>query len=210
MYFVQVSRVSLLQYIVMPSFSSDKVLGLCLSLRKVFTEPYSSSMGLWSGLSTGLFHPLMLFLAKKFWTYLLVCLGSLSWKSLCWFGYFSRMNGTRAAASISPYFAFIIPLKSTMCVAPSLEMPAHMCTEICDFPHRLSRKSVMDYRGSPKNSVTNLWHVPYTGTFKEAKVATYRQRGESDTYSQSFTLTIRYCTIAKLVPLSMADRQYDA
>ena len=57
---------SLLQYNVMPSFSSDKVLGLCLSLRKVFMEPHSSSMGLGSGLSAGFFHQVMLFLAKKF------------------------------------------------------------------------------------------------------------------------------------------------
>ena len=51
----------------------------------------------------------------------------------------------------------------------------------------------------------------YSGTFQEAEVAPYRQGGESDIYSQSFTLIIRYCTIANLVPLiSMADQQDDA
>ena len=35
--------------------------------------------------------------------------------------------------------------------------------EVREFPHRLSQKSAMDYRRSLRISISNLWHVPYTG-----------------------------------------------
>ena len=81
-YLAHTSRVSLLQYVLIPSLSCGRLLGLYLSSREVFMDPQTFSIGFRSGLSAWLIHQVTLFCSKKFWMHLLVCLGLLSWNNL--------------------------------------------------------------------------------------------------------------------------------
>ena len=65
MYLQHILGVMVLQNILMPSFNSGMFLGLCLSLRKIFIEPHTFSIGFKSGLSARLFHQLIRFFSKK-------------------------------------------------------------------------------------------------------------------------------------------------
>ena len=126
MYLQHIRGVMVLQTILMPSFSSGMLLGMCLSLRKFFMEPHTFSIWLKSGLSAGLFHQLILLFSKKVWMYRLVCLGSLSWYSLCPSGYVILRSWTREADRMSPYLvAVIIPSNMTSCVAPLFAILTH-------------------------------------------------------------------------------------
>ena len=126
MYLQLIRGVMVLQTILMPSFSSGMLQGLCLSLRKFFMEPHTFSIGFKSGLSAGLFYQLILLFSKKVWMYRLVCLGSLSWYSLCPSGYVILRNWTREADRMSPYLvAVITPSNMMSCVAPLFAIPTH-------------------------------------------------------------------------------------
>ena len=65
MYLQHILGVMVLQNFLMPSFNSGMFLGLCLSLRKIFIEPHTFSIGFKSGLSARLFHQLIRFFSKK-------------------------------------------------------------------------------------------------------------------------------------------------
>ena len=97
MYLLHICGVTVLQNVLLPSFSSGILLGLCLFLRKFFIDPHTFSIGFKSGLSARLFHQCILFFSKKAWIYRLVCFGSLSWYSLWPSGYILLRNGMRKA-----------------------------------------------------------------------------------------------------------------
>lgn len=89
------------QNLEIPFTNSSLVRGFTIVLRKCFSSCHSSSIGLRSGDSGGVFHQLIPFCSIKVLASRLVCLGSLS----CWnrwpSGNTSWMNGSNPLARIS-------------------------------------------------------------------------------------------------------------
>ena len=144
MYLWHFSGVSVFQNSLMPAFRLSRLWGLYTLRRNAFILAHTFSIGLQSGLSGGVGHQFTECSASFARVYLLQCLGSLSCWNLCLSGKTFLMNGSKPVSRMRTYFVeTIIPVNSTMGVAPRGEMPPHACTLAGCFALGLS------FRGCP-------------------------------------------------------------
>ena len=141
---VHVSSLSLSAFCLVYGKTHLKVVGFILIAKKCFILAHTFSIGLQSGLSGGVGHQFTECSASFARVYLLQCLGSLSCWNLCLSGKTFLMNGSKPVSRMRTYFVeTIIPVNSTMGVAPRGEMPPHACTLAWCFALGLS------FRGCP-------------------------------------------------------------
>ena len=120
-YRVQMSGVRVAQNCLIPSLSSSRFFGLYTFRKYCLSELHIFSMGLRSGDSGGVAHQFTPCSLKKSSIWPLECFGSLSCCSWWPSGKHSLRNGSKPASyTVAKRSAFIIPVKITALVAPSL------------------------------------------------------------------------------------------
>lgn len=129
MYLLHLATSTVSQNFCMPSTKACFVVGLISLLRYSFSSCHRFSIGFISGDSGGVFHQFTLFSNIKALARFEVCFGSLSYMNLWPSGKRSRRKGSSVACNMSVYkFAFMIPSKMQMPVAPFKLIPAQMWT----------------------------------------------------------------------------------